>query len=215
MVWRRAVSVLSQTSAVCRGSPRQELHSFKRVGSNPAVSPSAAGVPALWCRCGFRLSIQPSLPRHLDVASDACPVGPCEHGVLAMMADLRSGFSTWPNLQTLFRWRQMLLTHDRSHQVVGGLRAHDEATQIVSGSLSQPTLHFETPPSAGARQEVQVLVGLFYRTAPNGAVSIAAMTPVSVGHLWFEIIRLLKTAMAALAGRWHRNHSHQASVNPD
>lgn len=135
-----------------------------------------------------RLSVQSSLRRHLGLAPDAYPVKPREQGVSAMMVDVYSGFSAPLDHQTLFRWHAMLLAHDRSLQVVGGYRTHDEAMQIVSGAAGRPTVHFEAPPSARVPGDMQALVDWFNRTAPDGAAPLAALTRAGIGHLWFESI---------------------------
>ncbi len=135
-----------------------------------------------------RLSVQSSLRRHLGLASDAYPVKPREQGVSAMMVDVYSGFSTQLDHQTLFCWHQMLLANDGSLEVIGGYRTHDEAMQIVSGSVGQPTVHFEAPPSARVPDEMLKFVDWFNQTAPNGPAPMAALTRAGMGHLWFESI---------------------------
>lgn len=139
-----------------------------------------------------RLSVQSSLRRHLGLSRDAYPVKPREQGVSALMVDVYSGFSAPLDHQTLFRWHQMLLAHDRSLQVIGGYRTHDEAMQIVSGSLGQPTVHFEAPPSACVSDEMLKFVDWFNQTAPDGPAPMAALTRAGMGHLWFESIHPLE-----------------------
>jgi Fic family protein len=70
----------------------------------------------------------------------------------------------------------------------GGYRSHEEAMQIVSGSIGQPTVHFEAPPSARVPDEMQKFVNWFNQTAPDGPAPMAALTRAGMGHLWFESI---------------------------
>jgi len=141
-----------------------------------------------------RLSVRSSLRRHLGLAPDAYPIKPREQGVSAMLVDVHSGFDSPLDHQTLFRWHQMLLAHDRSLQVVGDFRGHEEAMQIVSGSIGQPssigqpTVHFEAPPSARVPDEMLKFVNWFNQTAPDGPAPMAALTRVGMGHLRFESI---------------------------
>ncbi|MGV8988838.1 MAG: Fic family protein [Cypionkella sp.] len=135
-----------------------------------------------------RLSVQSSLRRHLGLAPDAYPVKPREQGVSAMMVDVYSDFSAPLDHQTLFRWHEMLLAHDRSLQLAGGYRTHKEAMQIVSGSFGHPMVHFEAPPSAGVYGEMQGLVDWFNRTAPDGRAALPALTRAGIGHMWFNSI---------------------------
>lgn len=135
-----------------------------------------------------RLSVQSSLRRHLGLAPDAYPVRPREQGVSALMVDVYSTFETTLEHQTLFKWHGMLLAQDRSLQVVGGYRTHQDAMQIVSGHVGRPKVHFEAPPSAQVPEEMEALVTWFNRTAPDGPTPLPALIRAGIGHLWFESI---------------------------
>ena len=171
------------------------LGAFRHVGQNDReqlqiefLSEEALRTSAIEGEVLDRLSVQSSLRRHLGLAPDAYPVKPREQGVSAMMVDVYSGYSAPLDHKTLFRWHEMLLAYDPSLQVVGGYRTHDEAMQIVSGSIGQPTVHFEAPSSARVPKEMQVLVDWFNRTRPDGPAPMPALTRAGIGHLWFESI---------------------------
>jgi Fic family protein len=135
-----------------------------------------------------RQSVQSSLRRQLGLMPDAYPEKPRERGVSAMMVDVYSTYSDPLDDQTLFRWHEMLLAHDRQLQVVGGYRTHADAMQIVSGQIGHPTVHFEAPPSAQVPAEMQRLVTWFNQTAPGGLSTLPALTRAGLCHLWFESI---------------------------
>ena len=135
-----------------------------------------------------RLSVQSSLRRQLGLEPDAYPVKPREQGVSAMMVDVYSTFQGALAHQTLFRWHDMLMAHDKGLNLVGGYRTHDEAMQIVSGQVGRPTVHFEAPPSTQVPQEMERMVTWFNQTAPGGPAVLPALTRAGLGHLWFESI---------------------------
>lgn len=135
-----------------------------------------------------RLSVQSSLRRHLGLTPDAYPEKAREQGIAAMMVDVYETWSAALDPQTLFRWHDMLLSHDRTLSTVGGYRTHPEAMQIVSGSAGRPKVHYEAPPSARVPAEMEALIAWFNHTAPGGETPLPALIRAGIGHLWFESI---------------------------
>lgn len=188
----KALDALEQRFLMSSG---EVLGAFRHIGQGDReqlqiefLSEEALRTSAIEGEVLDRLSVQSSLRRHLGRVPDAYPVKPREQGVSAMLVDVYSGFSAPLEHQTLFRWHQMLLAHDRSLQMVGGYRIHDEAMQIVSGYIGHSTVHFEAPQSARVHGEMQGLVDWFNRTAPGGSAPLPALTRAGIGHLWFETI---------------------------
>lgn len=130
-----------------------------------------------------RQSVQSSLRRHFGLNPDPVRAKPREHGVAEMMADVYSGFASPLKDKTLFRWHQMLLSHDRRLETVGAYRSHEEAMQIVSGRFDRPTIHFEAPPSGQVAQEMARFIDWFNNGSPKGALIRAGLS-----HLYFESI---------------------------
>ena len=135
-----------------------------------------------------RLSVQSSLRHHLGLAPDGYPSKPREQGVAEMMVDVYSGFAEPLCHETMFRWHRMLLSHDRRLETIGDYRRHGEAMQIVSGRLDRPTVHFEAPPSAQVRREMEHYVDWFNKTGPAAEVPLPALTRAGLGHLYFESV---------------------------
>lgn len=135
-----------------------------------------------------RLSVQSSLRRHMGLDPDHYPAKPREQGVAEMMVDVYSGFAAPLTHQTLFRWQQMLLSHDRQLETIGQYRHHPEAMQIISGRVDRPVIHFEAPPSAQVMPEMERYVDWFNRTGPEGAAPLPALTRAGLSHLYFESI---------------------------
>ena len=135
-----------------------------------------------------RLSVQSSLRRHLGLAPDSYPSKPREQGVSEMMVDVYSNYSEPLSHDTLFRWHDMLLSHDRHLETIGSYRSHEDAMQIVSGRLDRPTVHFEAPPSHQVPAEMDQFVAWFNRTAPDGPEPLRALIRAGLSHLYFESI---------------------------
>ncbi len=135
-----------------------------------------------------RLSVQSSLRRHLGLSPDSYPAKPREQGVAEMMVDVYSNYAEPLAHQTLYRWHEMLLSHDRRLETMGAYRRHEDAMQIVSGRLDRPVVHFEAPPSKQVTGEMDRYVDWFNRTAPGAPQPLPALTRAGLGHLYFESI---------------------------
>ena len=135
-----------------------------------------------------RLSVQSSLRRHLGLSPDNYPTKPREQGVAEMMVDVYSTCAEPLTHETLFRWHKMLLSHDRRLDTIGAYRRHDDAMQIVSGSMDRPVVHFEAPPSDQVPDEMDRFVDWFNRTAKGAETALPALARAGLSHLCFESI---------------------------
>ncbi|AYG62441.1 Fic family protein [Rhizobium jaguaris] len=135
-----------------------------------------------------RLSVQSSLRRQFGLDTDNRPIKPQESGIAEMMVDLYESWSAPLHNETLFRWHGMLMTGNRRLEMIGGYRTHDDAMQIVSGRLDNPTVHYEAPPSRQVPAEMAAYMVWFNRSAPNGEIPLPALTRAGLGHLYFESI---------------------------
>ncbi len=135
-----------------------------------------------------RLSVQSSLRRHLGLAPDDYPAKPREQGVAEMMVNVYSTYAGPLTHERLFRWHEMLLSHDQRLETIGAYRRHEDAMQIVSGRYDRPTVHFEAPPSDQVPDEMERYVEWFNGTAPDAANALSALTRAGLSHLYFESI---------------------------
>lgn len=135
-----------------------------------------------------RQSVQSSLRRQLGLVADRHPERPKEQGVAQMTADVYSRFAEPLTHETVFRWHEMLLSHDQRLERIGGYRQHPDAMQIVSGRYDRPTVHFEAPPSDRVQREMDSYVAWFNDTHPGGKTPIPALSRAGLGHLYFESI---------------------------
>ncbi|MEH6522483.1 Fic family protein [Sulfitobacter sp.] len=135
-----------------------------------------------------RRSVQSSLRRQFGLTPDAYPTKPREQGVAEMMVDVYSTYAEPLTHETLYRWHDMLLSHDRHLETVGAYRQHADAMQIVSGRLDRPTVHFEAPPSGQVPSEMDSYAVWFNKTAPGGSEPLPPLTRAGLSHLYFESI---------------------------
>ena len=105
-----------------------------------------------------RDSVQSSLRHQFGLGAEKPGIPPAERGIAEMMVDLYRNFADALSDKTMFDWHRMLLSGDRSIQVIGGYRTHAEAMQVVSGPIHKPTVHFEAPPSSRVPDEMKQFV---------------------------------------------------------
>lgn len=135
-----------------------------------------------------RASVQSSLRRQFGLDAEARPVRPQERGIAEMMADVYTNWAAPLEDEALFRWHAMLMSGNRYIETVGAYRRHEDAMQIVSGSVDRPTIHFEAPPSAKVPDEMARFVAWFNRTGPGGESPLPPLARAAIGHLRFESI---------------------------
>jgi Fic family protein len=132
-----------------------------------------------------RDSLQSSLRQQFGLASDNRRVSPAERGIAEMMVDLYRRFAEPLTHETMFAWHDMIMSGQRRIQVIGGYRTHAEPMQVVSGSAHDPEVHFEAPPSARMKTEMDAFVAWFNDTASNGKHPLPALTRAGIVHLYF------------------------------
>jgi Fic family protein len=108
-----------------------------------------------------RDSVQSSLRHQFGLGAEKPGIRPAERGIAEMMIDLYRNFADALSDKTMFDWHRMLLSGDRSLQVIGGYRTHAQAMQVVSGPIHKPTVHFEAPPSSRVPDEMKQFVTWF------------------------------------------------------
>lgn len=135
-----------------------------------------------------RDSVQSSLRQQLGLGPEQPGVKPAERGISEMMVDLYRGFAKPLNHQTMLDWHGMLLKGDGSIRVIGGYRTHADAMQVVSGSITKRTVHFEAPPSARVLDEMKRFIAWFNDTAPGGKRPLPPLTRAGIAHLYFVCV---------------------------
>jgi Fic family protein len=135
-----------------------------------------------------RDSVQSSLRRQFGLGQDDRPVPPAERGIAEMMVDLYRTYDAPLRHETLFSWHRMLLAGVRSIGVIGGYRTHAGPMQVLSDIAHEPRVHFEAPPSAAMRKEMDAFVAWFNAAAPSGSKALPAVARAGIAHLYFVSI---------------------------
>jgi Fic family protein len=136
-----------------------------------------------------RDSVQSSLRQQLGLGGgEAKRIPPAERGIAEMMADVYLHFADTLSHRTLFAWHKMVMAGERRIETVGRYREHAEPMQIVSNPLYEPRVHFEAPPSARVKPEMDAFITLFNDSALKGKSPLPALTRAGIAHLYFESI---------------------------
>jgi Fic family protein len=171
------------------------IGAFKHVGSDDRdilkielISDEALKTSEIEGEVLNRDSVQSSLRAQFGLGTDRRRIPPAERGIAEMMVDLYKSFSDPLAHRTMFAWHKMLMSGDRRISVVGGYRTHSDPMRIVSGGIHNPKVHFEAPPSAKMKDEMDAFVSWFNDTAPRGRISLPALTRAGIAHLYFVSI---------------------------
>ena len=135
-----------------------------------------------------RESVQSSIRRNFGLDTDARRIQPAEQGIADMMIDLYRTFADALAHETMFRWHSMLTAGRRDLKNIGAYRIHEEPMQVVSGPIGRERVHFEAPPSAMMKKEMEEFVTWFNDTAPRSNKPLAALTRAGITHLYFATL---------------------------
>ncbi len=134
-----------------------------------------------------RDSLQSSICRQFGLETDNRHISPAEQGIAVMMVDLYRTFYRKMNHELLWNWHKMLMNGRRDVQI-GMYRKHEDLMQIVSGTVDNPKVHFQAPPSVVVPREMDLFVKWFNDTDPQGQNPLPALTRAGIAHLYFVCI---------------------------
>lgn len=114
-------------------------------------------------------------------------------GLVLVMQDAVDNCQTALDLDRLCRWQSALFpggTSGITRIVVGRLRDHADAMQIVSGPIGREVVHYTAPPSNQVASEMDKFLAWFEASRPRlgAAPSLHGIARAAVAHLWFESI---------------------------
>jgi len=135
-----------------------------------------------------RASVQSSIRRQFGLQTDNRRVGPAEQGIAEMMVDLYRSFAAPLSNEMLFAWHKMLVSGRRDLKDVGRYRTGGDPMQVVSGTIYEPKVHFEAPPSSRVKSEMHRFIAWFNRTGPGGPEPLPALTRAGIAHLYYESV---------------------------
>jgi Fic family protein len=109
-------------------------------------------------------------------------------GIATLLVKARENFNDDLTEAQLFEWHKLLMLGN-SQINVGQYRSNTEPMQVVSGTLGKEVIHFEAPPSAQVRKEMQLFLEWFNTTKYEGKQHIPnLLIRASIAHLYFETI---------------------------
>lgn len=168
---------------------------FRHVGSDDRnqiridlISEEALKTSAIEGEHLNRESLQSSLRQQLGLGSETKRIPPAERGIAEMMADAYLHFADALSHRTLYAWHEMVMSGEHRIDAIGKYRRHADAMQIVSNRLDKPKVHFEAPPSARVKTEMDAFTAWFNDTSPKGKTPLPALTRAGIAHLYFESI---------------------------
>lgn len=135
-----------------------------------------------------RESVKSSIRQQFGLQTDHPKSTPAEQGIAEMMVNAYQLFSDPLSHEKLFSWNEMVTKGRYDLTDLGRYRTHSEPMQIVSGSLHDPKVHFEAPPSSMVKGEMDRFVDWFNETSPSGKVHLPALTRAGIAHLYFVTI---------------------------
>jgi len=135
-----------------------------------------------------RDSLQSSIRKHFGLKTDNRKIPPAEQGIAEMMVDLYKTFHLPLSHEYLFKWHEMLTNGRRDLIDIGSYRSHDDPMQVVSGAISNPTIHFEAPASKKVKEEMQQFMTWFNRSEQQDSTKLPILIRAGVAHLYFESI---------------------------
>ncbi len=131
-----------------------------------------------------RDSVQSSLLRQFGLQSDDRRIPAAEQGMSEMMVNLYRGFAEPISHQTLHKWHRHLKSGREDLYEMGSYRRHKNPMQVISGSIHEPTIHFEAPPSEQVQGEMDSFVQWFNDSEKH----LPGLTRAGIAHLYFVSI---------------------------
>lgn len=135
-----------------------------------------------------RDSVQSSILNGFGLPTDGRRIAPAERGIADMMIDLHRRFDQPVTHATLHGWHRMITNGRTDLQDIGQYRTHEQPMQVVSGALHKPNVHFEAPPSAAMRGEMDRFIDWLAATAPGNERALPPLTRAGLAHLYFVCI---------------------------
>lgn len=132
-----------------------------------------------------RDSLQSSIRKHFGLKTDNRKIPPAEQGIAEMLVDLYKTYDEPLGHERLFLWHEMLTNGRRDLQDMGRYRTHEDPMQIVSGSLHDPEIHFEAPPSKDVPEEMARFIAWFNETRKG---DMPMLLRSGIAHIYFESI---------------------------
>lgn len=129
-----------------------------------------------------RNDVMSSIRKNLGLNIDQEPKDKNAIGLSKMLIDVRNSYKEELTENKILEWHSLLMSNNK-YIHAGQWRTHSEPMQVVSGSISNPKIHFEAPPSKVVPFEMERFVEWFNNSGFDFPTVKAA-----IAHLYFESI---------------------------
>jgi Fic family protein len=129
-----------------------------------------------------KIEVMSSIKNNLGISSNTIAKDKNIIGLSKMLIDVRNSFAEPLTEKKILEWHKMLM--ENNERINAGVwRSHNEPMQVVSGSVTRPTVHFEAPPSLSVPKEMKQFVDWYNNATINNPLIKSA-----VAHIYFESI---------------------------
>ena len=136
-----------------------------------------------------RIDVMSSIKKNLGLSVDKSPSNKNVIGLAEMLMDVRNTYNDPVTEKKLLEWHRLLMKNNKRVNP-GVYRKGDEPMQVISGSASEPTVHFEAPPSERVPEEMSHFIDWYNQESLDKKEWRLNAPPVkaAVAHLYFESI---------------------------
>ena len=180
-ILKKYESIFLHNSGIFLGTLKHIIKEEKKLLSVEIICEEAFKTSEIEGEILNRDSLRSSIRKNFGLEADRRKIPPAEQGIAEMMLDLYQNFAEPLNHKTLFKWNSMI-TND------GNYRTSEGPMQIVSGSVYDPKIHFEAPPSNRLHKEMNVFTEWFNSTNPKGKILLSPLVRAGIAHLHFVCI---------------------------
>jgi len=170
-------------SGILIGALKNFCDDDKRALTVEIITDEAVKTSAIEGEILDRDSVQSSIARNLGLDTSRRNIPPEEKGIAEMMVDLYQTYDKPLSNPMLFSWHKMLMAGRTDLKDIGQYRTHKEPIRVVSGEYTEPKIHFEAPPSAQMKSEMDRFIKWF-----NAKRTTDALTHAGIAHLYFVSI---------------------------
>jgi Fic family protein len=136
-----------------------------------------------------RIDVMSSIRKNLGLSIDKSPSNKNVIGLGEMLMDIRKTYKEPLTENKLLEWHKLLMGNNKKINS-GVYRKGEEPMQVISGSASEPIVHFEAPPSSRIQEEMSQFIEWFNHETVNEKDWRLNAPPVkaAICHLYFESI---------------------------
>ena len=129
-----------------------------------------------------RIDVMSSIRKNLGLPVSKEPIDKNAIGLSQLIMDVRNTYKQPLTESKILEWHKLLMGNNKRINA-GQWRKGAEPMQVISGSASDPRIHFEAPPSKNISKEMRRFIDWYNKNEISSPIIKAA-----VAHLYFESI---------------------------